>query len=93
MTARCDSCPVPLQVLELLRCIPLLLFLLFVCALDHFIFGILSIIQHHSFIEYSYQSELTALEGGPRVPPCPSAVQGPPQALPSHPPIPQPATT
>ncbi|NXB82239.1 DCST1 ligase, partial [Donacobius atricapilla] len=41
---------------ELLRCIPLLLFLLFVCGLDHFIFSILSIIQHHSFIEYSYQT-------------------------------------
>ncbi|NXT71016.1 DCST1 ligase, partial [Chaetops frenatus] len=44
------------MVLELLRCIPLLLFLLFVCGLDHFIFSILSIIQHHSFIEYSYQT-------------------------------------
>ncbi|NWU33430.1 DCST1 ligase, partial [Hylia prasina] len=44
------------MVMELLRCIPLLLFLLFVCGLDHFIFSILSIIQHHSFIEYSYQT-------------------------------------
>ncbi|NXH38467.1 DCST1 ligase, partial [Dicaeum eximium] len=44
------------MVLELIRCIPLLLFLLFVCGLDHFIFSILSIIQHHSFIEYSYQT-------------------------------------
>ncbi|NXA82034.1 DCST1 ligase, partial [Thryothorus ludovicianus] len=44
------------MVLELLRCIPLLLFLLFVCGLDHFIFSILSIIQHHSLIEYSYQT-------------------------------------
>ncbi|NWT54886.1 DCST1 ligase, partial [Erythrocercus mccallii] len=44
------------MVLELLRCIPLLLFLVFVCGLDHFIFSILSIIQHHSFIEYSYQT-------------------------------------
>ncbi|NWX57538.1 DCST1 ligase, partial [Promerops cafer] len=44
------------MVLELLRCIPLLLFLLFVCGLDHFIFSILSTIQHHSFIEYSYQT-------------------------------------
>ncbi|NWH40279.1 DCST1 ligase, partial [Chloropsis hardwickii] len=44
------------MVLELLRCIPLLLFLLFVCGLDHFIFSVLSIIQHHSFIEYSYQT-------------------------------------
>ncbi|NXE94651.1 DCST1 ligase, partial [Menura novaehollandiae] len=44
------------MVLELLRCIPLLLFLLFVCGLDHFIFSILSIIQHHSFVQYSYQT-------------------------------------
>ncbi|CAN8206785.1 unnamed protein product [Coccothraustes coccothraustes] len=44
------------MVMELLRCIPLLLFLLFVCGLDHFIFTILSIIQNHSFIEYSYQT-------------------------------------
>ncbi|NXR35201.1 DCST1 ligase, partial [Zosterops hypoxanthus] len=44
------------MVMELLKCIPLLLFLFFVCGLDHFIFTILSIIQHHSFIEYSYQS-------------------------------------
>ncbi|XP_041320823.1 E3 ubiquitin-protein ligase DCST1 [Pyrgilauda ruficollis] len=44
------------MVMELLRCIPLLLFLLFVCGLDHFIFTILSVIQHHSFIEYSYQT-------------------------------------
>lgn len=79
--------------MELLRCIPLLLFLLFVCGLDHFIFSILSVIQHHSFVQYSYQSELTALEGRPMVPPCPSAMQGPSQPsrpllslpiLPSH---------
>ncbi|NXC04066.1 DCST1 ligase, partial [Orthonyx spaldingii] len=44
------------MVMELLRCIPLLLFLLFVCGLDHFIFSILSIIQHHSFVQYSYQT-------------------------------------
>ncbi|NWY98008.1 DCST1 ligase, partial [Loxia curvirostra] len=44
------------MVMELLRCIPLLLFLLFVCGLDHFIFTILSVIQNHSFIEYSYQT-------------------------------------
>ncbi|NXL23533.1 DCST1 ligase, partial [Setophaga kirtlandii] len=44
------------MVMELLRCIPLLLFLLFVCGLDHFIFTILSVIQNHSFIEYSYQA-------------------------------------
>lgn len=72
--------------MELLRCIPLLLFLLFVCGLDHFIFSILSVIQHHSFVQYSYQSELTALEGRPMVPPCPSAMQGP-----SQPSSPQPA--
>ncbi|NWR44991.1 DCST1 ligase, partial [Regulus satrapa] len=67
------------MVMELLRCIPLLLFLLFVCGLDHFVFSILSIIQHHSFVEYSYQSELAALEGRPVVPPRPSARQGAPQ--------------
>ncbi|KAI1229923.1 DC-STAMP domain-containing protein 1, partial [Lamprotornis superbus] len=44
------------MVMELLRYIPLLLFLLFISGLDHFIFSILSIIQHHSFIEYSYQT-------------------------------------
>ncbi|NWY20894.1 DCST1 ligase, partial [Aphelocoma coerulescens] len=44
------------MVMELLRCIPLLLFLLFACGLDHFIFSILSIIQHHSFVQYSYQT-------------------------------------
>ncbi|NXP93425.1 DCST1 ligase, partial [Passerina amoena] len=44
------------MVMELLRCIPLLLFLLFVCGLDHFIFTVLSVIQNHSFIEYSYQA-------------------------------------
>ncbi|XP_058677522.1 E3 ubiquitin-protein ligase DCST1 [Ammospiza caudacuta] len=44
------------MVMELLRCIPLLLFLLFVCGLDHFIFTILRVIQNHSFIEYSYQA-------------------------------------
>uniref|UniRef100_A0A8C5TNY4 Dendritic cell-specific transmembrane protein-like domain-containing protein n=1 Tax=Malurus cyaneus samueli TaxID=2593467 RepID=A0A8C5TNY4_9PASS len=54
-TAVCDSTCSP-QVMELLRCIPLLLFLLFVCGLDHFIFSVLSIIQNHSFVEYSYQT-------------------------------------
>ncbi|NWT18083.1 DCST1 ligase, partial [Vireo altiloquus] len=44
------------MVMELLRCIPLLLFLLFVCVLDHFIFTVLSIIQNHSFVQYSYQT-------------------------------------
>ncbi|XP_056366025.1 DC-STAMP domain-containing protein 2 isoform X2 [Oenanthe melanoleuca] len=44
------------MVIELLKCIPLLLFLLFICGLDHFIFSVLSIIQNHSFIEYSYQT-------------------------------------
>ncbi|XP_032569250.1 DC-STAMP domain-containing protein 2 [Chiroxiphia lanceolata] len=44
------------MVMELLRCIPLLLFLIFVCGLDHFIFGVLSIIQNHSFVQYSYQT-------------------------------------
>ncbi|NWR88673.1 DCST1 ligase, partial [Furnarius figulus] len=44
------------MVMELLRCIPLLLFLIFVCVLDHFIFSVLSIIQNHSFVQYSYQT-------------------------------------
>ncbi|NWT78082.1 DCST1 ligase, partial [Lanius ludovicianus] len=44
------------MVMELLKCIPLLLFLLFVCGLDHFIFSILSIIQNHSYVQYSYQT-------------------------------------
>ncbi|NXP25274.1 DCST1 ligase, partial [Scytalopus superciliaris] len=44
------------MVMELLRCIPLLLFLIFVCVLDHFIFSVLSIIQSHSFVQYSYQT-------------------------------------
>ncbi|NWR38770.1 DCST1 ligase, partial [Tachuris rubrigastra] len=44
------------MVMELLRCIPLLLFLIFVCGLDHFIFSVLSIIQNHSFVQYSYQT-------------------------------------
>uniref|UniRef100_A0A8C5TK34 Dendritic cell-specific transmembrane protein-like domain-containing protein n=1 Tax=Malurus cyaneus samueli TaxID=2593467 RepID=A0A8C5TK34_9PASS len=30
--------------------------LLFVCGLDHFIFSVFSIIQNHSFVEYSYQT-------------------------------------
>ncbi|RLV87508.1 hypothetical protein DV515_00015639 [Chloebia gouldiae] len=80
------------MVMELIRCIPILLFLLFVCGLDHFIFSILSIIQHHSFIEYSYQSELMAWRAGlqshhapqqcrdPLSPPSPSSA-----SLSSHP--------
>ncbi|NXM78560.1 DCST1 ligase, partial [Serilophus lunatus] len=44
------------MVVELLKCIPLLLFLVFVCVLDHFIFTALSIIQNHSFVQYSYQT-------------------------------------
>ncbi|NXG06906.1 DCST1 ligase, partial [Sakesphorus luctuosus] len=44
------------MVMELLRCIPILLFLIFVCGLDHFIFSVLSIIPSHSFVQYSYQT-------------------------------------
>ncbi|NXG15037.1 DCST1 ligase, partial [Grallaria varia] len=44
------------MVVELLKCIPLLLFLIFVCGLDYFIFSVLSIIQNHSFVQYSYQT-------------------------------------
>ncbi|NWI61419.1 DCST1 ligase, partial [Calyptomena viridis] len=53
--AGCDR-PCSLQVRELLKCIPFLLFLLLVCGLDHFIFSVLSIIQNHSFVQYSYQT-------------------------------------
>ncbi|NXK98015.1 DCST1 ligase, partial [Formicarius rufipectus] len=44
------------MVTELLKCIPLLLFLIFVCVLDHFIFSVLNIIQRHSFVQYAYQT-------------------------------------
>ncbi|NWI86188.1 DCST1 ligase, partial [Pitta sordida] len=44
------------MVVDLLKCIPLLVFLLLVCGLDHLIFSVLSIIQNYSFVQYSYQT-------------------------------------
>ncbi|NXD86930.1 DCST1 ligase, partial [Halcyon senegalensis] len=44
------------QVLELLECIPPLLLLLLACGLDHTLFSMLSIIQQHSFVQYSFRS-------------------------------------
>ncbi|NXG57844.1 DCST1 ligase, partial [Hemiprocne comata] len=44
------------QLLELLECIPPLLLLLLACGLDHTLFTTLSIIQQHSFVQYSYHS-------------------------------------
>ncbi|NXF40442.1 DCST1 ligase, partial [Nyctibius bracteatus] len=44
------------QVMELLHCIPPLLLLLLACGLDHTLFTMLSIIQHHSFVQYSFRS-------------------------------------
>ncbi|XP_074784872.1 E3 ubiquitin-protein ligase DCST1 [Athene noctua] len=43
-------------VLELLECIPPLLLLLLSCGLDHVLFTMLSIIQQHSFVQYSFHS-------------------------------------
>ncbi|XP_075032029.1 E3 ubiquitin-protein ligase DCST1 [Calonectris borealis] len=43
-------------VLELLECIPPLLLLLLACGLDHVLFTMLSIIQQHSFVQYSFHS-------------------------------------
>ncbi|NWX52273.1 DCST1 ligase, partial [Steatornis caripensis] len=50
--------PLELQsmVLELLGCIPPLLLLVIACGLDHVLFTMLSIIQQHSFVQYSFQS-------------------------------------
>ncbi|KAM6112536.1 E3 ubiquitin-protein ligase DCST1 [Phoenicopterus ruber ruber] len=50
--------PLELQnmVLELLECIPPLLLLLLACSLDHTLFTMLSIIQQHSFVQYSFHS-------------------------------------
>ncbi|KAM9623288.1 E3 ubiquitin-protein ligase DCST1 isoform 2-T2 [Morphnus guianensis] len=44
------------MVLELLECIPPLLLLLLACGLDHALFTMLSIIQQHSFVQYSFHS-------------------------------------
>ncbi|KAF1577665.1 E3 ubiquitin-protein ligase DCST1, partial [Eudyptes moseleyi] len=44
------------MVLELLECIPPLLLLLLACGLDHVLFTMLSIIQQHSFVQYSFHS-------------------------------------
>ncbi|NXY00073.1 DCST1 ligase, partial [Centropus bengalensis] len=45
-----------MQVLELLECIPPFLLLLLTCSLDHVLFTMLSIIQQHSFTQYSFYS-------------------------------------
>ncbi|XP_019329667.1 PREDICTED: DC-STAMP domain-containing protein 1 [Aptenodytes forsteri] len=44
------------MVLELLECIPPLLLLLLACGLDHVLFTMLSIIQQHSFVQYSFHT-------------------------------------
>ncbi|XP_010562468.1 PREDICTED: DC-STAMP domain-containing protein 1 [Haliaeetus leucocephalus] len=44
------------MVLELLECIPPVLLLLLACGLDHTLFTMLSIIQQHSFVQYSFHS-------------------------------------
>ncbi|KAM6190258.1 E3 ubiquitin-protein ligase DCST1 [Sarcoramphus papa] len=44
------------MVLELLECIPPLLLLLLACGLDHTLFTMLSIIQQHSFVQYSFHT-------------------------------------
>ncbi|XP_049661695.1 LOW QUALITY PROTEIN: E3 ubiquitin-protein ligase DCST1 [Accipiter gentilis] len=44
------------MVLEVLECIPPLLLLLLACGLDHTLFTMLSIIQQHSFVQYSFHS-------------------------------------
>ncbi|KAM9251983.1 E3 ubiquitin-protein ligase DCST1 [Cariama cristata] len=44
------------MVLELLECIPPLLLLLLACGLDHVLFTMLSVIQQHSFVQYSFRS-------------------------------------
>ncbi|NWS78438.1 DCST1 ligase, partial [Crotophaga sulcirostris] len=43
-------------VVELLECIPPLLLLLLTFSLDHVLFTMLSIIQHHSYTQYSFYS-------------------------------------
>ncbi|XP_051497202.1 E3 ubiquitin-protein ligase DCST1 [Apus apus] len=44
------------MLLELLECIPPLLLLLLACGLDYTLFTTLSVIQQHSFVQYSYHS-------------------------------------
>ncbi|NXL93922.1 DCST1 ligase, partial [Alectura lathami] len=44
------------QVVELLECIPPLLLLLLAWGLDHALVGLLSTIQQHSFVQYSFHS-------------------------------------
>ncbi|NXJ84482.1 DCST1 ligase, partial [Trogon melanurus] len=46
----------PSVVMELLECIPPLLLLLLACSLDHTLFTMLSVIQQHSFVQYSFHS-------------------------------------
>ncbi|KAM4644491.1 E3 ubiquitin-protein ligase DCST1 [Amazona ochrocephala] len=50
------SMPCSPQVLELLECIPPLLFLLLACSMDHVLVSMLSTIQRHSFVQYSFHS-------------------------------------
>ncbi|XP_063002333.1 E3 ubiquitin-protein ligase DCST1 [Elgaria multicarinata webbii] len=42
--------------MELLGCMPALIFLLIACALDFLLYTIFSTIRHHSFVEYSFRS-------------------------------------
>nr|XP_048684849.1 E3 ubiquitin-protein ligase DCST1 [Caretta caretta] len=42
--------------LELLECIPPLLFLLLAWGLDHVLYTMFSVIRHHSFVQYSFRS-------------------------------------
>ena len=51
----------PLQVLELLQCIPPLLLLLVACGLDRALCSALGVIRQHSFVQYSFRSELRPL--------------------------------
>ncbi|NXI44318.1 DCST1 ligase, partial [Galbula dea] len=44
------------MIMELLECIPPLLLLIVACGLDHILFTMLSIIQQHSFVQYSFHS-------------------------------------
>lgn len=78
------------QVLEVLECIPPLLLLLLACGLDHTLFTMLSIIQQHSFVQYSFHSEPTAPQPHSNarvIPPStllPSPTATPPNMLLSH---------
>ncbi|XP_050786966.1 E3 ubiquitin-protein ligase DCST1 [Gopherus flavomarginatus] len=42
--------------LELLECVPPLLFLLLAWGLDHVLYTMFSVIRHHSFVQYSFHS-------------------------------------